>query len=186
MPQIITILPLTSIRSTEIVDDGPLVLEEIQVKTLPVPIGIPIPWPSETLPAWGVALEGQSVLRASYPVMFSIYGTVYGAVDVDHFTLPDYTGFTLVGYKATDSDFDAITKTGGEKTHTLTGAESGVPAHTHPQTEVRSGGSGNTTQGAFAGGSNPTVTGANAAANANSAHNNLQPFKVVRWIARSG
>jgi len=34
MPQIITILPLTSIRISEIVDDGPLVLNEIRVAAL--------------------------------------------------------------------------------------------------------------------------------------------------------
>lgn len=34
MPQIITILPLTSIRISEIVDDGPLVIDEIRVAAL--------------------------------------------------------------------------------------------------------------------------------------------------------
>jgi len=39
-------------------------------------------------------------------------------------------GRTLVGVDATDSDFNAVDKAGGSKTHTLTDAE--IPAHSHP------------------------------------------------------
>ena len=190
MPQFITVIPLTSVRASEIVDDGPLVLNEIQVKTLPFPIGIPIPWPSITVPSWGIALEGQSVLRTLYPVMFTIYGVTYGSVDGTHFTLPNYTGFTLVGYKAADTDFNAITKTGGEKTHLNTGPESGLPAHGHtlPYLKANTGGNsaiGGLENSAYYAATYLTTDAAGPLA-ATVAHNNLQPFKVVRWIARSG
>ena len=39
------------------------------------------------------------------------------------------TGRMMVGYDASDSDFDALQETGGAKTHTLTIAE--MPSHTH-------------------------------------------------------
>ena len=32
---------------------------------------------------------------------------------------------------SSDTEFNSVEKTGGEKTHTLTGAESGIPAHSH-------------------------------------------------------
>lgn len=41
--------------------------------------------------------QGQSVLRADYPVLFANIGTFYGSVDGTHFTLPDYRGRTPVG-----------------------------------------------------------------------------------------
>ena len=39
------------------------------------------------------------------------------------------SGRMMVGYNASDSDFDALQETGGAKTHTLTIAE--MPSHTH-------------------------------------------------------
>ena len=40
-------------------------------------------------------------------------------------------GRTLVGYDSTQTEFATIGGTGGEKSHTLTSSESGVPAHNH-------------------------------------------------------
>lgn len=52
-------------------------------------------------------------------------------------------GRTLVGYQAADADFDALDKTGGSKTITLSAAE--IPGHTHsvnpPETTTSSNGS---------------------------------------------
>ena len=96
-------------------------------------------------------------------------------------------GMVTVAINATDTEFDTLGETGGAKTHLLTSAESGVPAHTHPITSVKSnvvpldqagvsGFNGNN------GGTAATATGSNSAANASSAHNNLQPYIVVyRW-----
>lgn len=42
-------------------------------------------------------------------------------------------GRVLVGQDAGDADFDTLEETGGAKTVTLTGAQSGMPQHTHLQ-----------------------------------------------------
>lgn len=103
----------------------------------------------------------------------------------------------------------ANVKDGGEATHLLTAAESGVPAHAHPAssgtgttTGMRIVGSYGTTHAAnhipgYNGGSYTDITGGsfsganhthsitvsnNTALNATTAHNNMQPYKIVnRW-----
>ena len=98
---------------------------------------------------------------------------------------------------------------GGEPTHLLTASESGVPAHAHPASSgtgttsgMRIVGSYGTTHAAnhitgYSGGSYTDITGGsfsganhthsitvsnNTASNATTAHNNMQPYKIVnRW-----
>ena len=105
----------------------------------------------------------------------------------------DYTGRVLVGYKNGDSDFGTIGNTGGEKTHLLTSAESGLPQHDHNfcgSSTYSSNvgillGANQDTQSLHntgAGSSGATVVG--GAQNASSAHNNLQPYKVALFIQR--
>lgn len=107
-------------------------------------------------------------------------GTLYGFG-----TWTAITGKVLVG-KAASGTFATLDATGGAETVTLTAAESGVPAHTHPQ-RVGNGGGGailsvpqvyyNATSG-FAAAQDTDV---NSAANAASAHNNLQPY-IVKYM----
>lgn len=40
-------------------------------------------------------------------------------------------GRVVVGRDSGQTEFDTLGETGGAKTHTLTAAESGLPAHTH-------------------------------------------------------
>lgn len=95
-------------------------------------------------------------------------------------------GRVLVGLDENDSNFNAVGKTGGEKTHILTVNE--IPSHTHTLNNntlinrniAGTGGAQgtNTVQGA-------TITANNTGGG--QAHNNLQPYEVVgyMWIRRS-
>lgn len=82
-----------------------------------------------TAPTGWLLCDGSSLLRATYPRLFSVIGTTYGAADGTHFNVPDCRGRFLIGVKAADGDFDALGETGGAKTKTL--AEANMPAHTH-------------------------------------------------------
>lgn len=90
-------------------------------------------------------------------------------------------GRVIVGIDAGQTEFDTLNETGGEKTHLLTSAESGLPAHNHALSNYNDGTSGNVAKSASA--NNPTggVTGTNTAADAASAHNNLQPY-IVKYV----
>ena len=93
-------------------------------------------------------------------------------------------GRVFVGIDDTQTEFDTVGETGGEKTHLLTSAESGVPAHIHPITSggnlLADGSYGVATRdygGVYTYNSNQNV-----AADASQAHNNLQPYEVVyKW-----
>jgi len=129
-------------------------------------LGIPFPWPSATIPDWALEMDGQAIAAITYPGLAALYGA----------NLPDMRDRCIVGKSATID----LLATGGEKTHLLTGAESGVPVHTHPN--GASGASGATPNAG--GGVGPASSGNNSAANAESAHNNMQPYIGLHWIVR--
>jgi microcystin-dependent protein len=74
--------------------------------------------------------DGSAVDRTTYADLYSVIGTTYGAGNGSTtFNLPDMRGKGAIGYKSNETAFNAIGKTGVEKTHTLTTVE--MPSHTH-------------------------------------------------------
>jgi microcystin-dependent protein len=117
----------------------------------------------------------------------SLVEAPYGVGGSTVFNLPDLRGRTVVGRSSVDTEFDAIGETGGAKTHLLTAAESGVPAHTHPEVTAantgltaQSGATYNLPQAGQA-----ATTGANTAASAAQAHNNLPPYLAALTIIKT-
>lgn len=115
-------------------------------------------------------------------------------------------GRVLVGRDAGDTDFDTAEETGGAKTITLTGAQSGLPAHTHTQDAhthnflPRSATTGAVssivtgtldTSSTISGSNQPHIQAATAVnqnagpANASQAHSNVQPYIVVYMWKRT-
>lgn len=157
--------------------------------------------------------ELQGIISGLLDFFYPI-GTIYETTSTDldtttkmnaHFggTWEAYGSGRVLVAKSTDTEFDTIGETGGAKTVTLTSAQSGLPAHTHIQnphshtslaSRVRSGTSGildgasgttfsfDTDQGT----AEATATNKNnTAADASSAHNNLQPYIVVYRYRRT-
>lgn len=81
-------------------------------------------------PGHWLACDGSSLLRASYPDLFTAIGTAFGAADGTHFSIPDLQGRTSVG-TGTGSGLSARTlgDSFGEETHVLTTAESASHSH---------------------------------------------------------
>lgn len=97
-------------------------------------------------------------------------------------------GKTIVGLDAAQTEFDTLGKTGGEKTHLLTGAESGEKGHGHSGTFASSyhdhtriaGSTGWSSGGSPMSGPTSTASVNDVgASDASSAHNNLQPYEVA-------
>lgn len=137
-----------------------------------------------------------AVLDALYPVG-SIY--VNASVSTNPGTLLGFgtwaafgSGRTMVGLDSGQTEFDTLEETGGAKTVTLTSAQSGLPAHQHGLVDGQNFGIANTTTTTAAGSrwnlSDPPgtyKTQMNVAADAASAHNNLQPYIVVYMWKRT-
>jgi microcystin-dependent protein len=102
-----------------------------------VPPGSITAFATGTAPGGWLICDGASLLRASYPDLFSVIGTTYGSLDGTHFNLPNMKGRMLVGFNGSDTSFDSMGETGGSKTATLTTNE--LPAHTHTGTTDSAG-----------------------------------------------
>lgn len=89
-------------------------------------------------------------------------------------------GRVPVGYDAAQTEFDTVEEVGGSKTHTLTAAE--IPAHTHSYVRPDGGAATNFVAGSNSGANTTTQTGS---VGSGQAHNNLQPYIVVRMWKRT-
>jgi hypothetical protein len=93
------------------------------------------------------------------------------------------TGRMMVGYDASDSDFDALQETGGAKTHTLSIAE--MPSHNHTHDYFANNTGGPTASGLnFAGSYNP-ITQQTTSTGGGGAHNNMPPYIVAYMWRRT-
>lgn len=139
-----------------------------------------------------LACDGASYLRADYPDLFSAIGTIWGADDSSHFSVPDLRTRVLVMSGVTGSS--AVWNLGdyiGEELHTLTTTE--IPSHSHTDvghlhTEVTAIptliaiGAGVPAPSAIPG---VGVTGTASASLTNTGgdgpHNNIQPGGVINY-----
>lgn len=163
-----------------------------------------------TAPAGWLICDGAPVLRGTYTALFAAIGTAYGVGDGSTtFNLPDFRGRSPVG-AGTGTGLTARTRgqTGGEETHLLLAAESGVNgngvtpsggAHGHTQHVVIISSPGGSISGLIAyegtghqfDGFAAIDTTASAhshtltARNADSAHNVMHPFVVVNFIIKT-
>ena len=148
-------------------------------------IGGVIEYPSnKTIPDGWLECDGSAVSRTTYSELFAVIGTEFGSGDGSTtFNLPNMKGRVAVGLDTSDSDFNTIGKTGGEKTHTLTELE--MPKHWH-KTAIDFGGDESLDN--YSGyGYNSTSRYYNntTTAGGDQPHNNLQPYFVTKFIIKA-
>lgn len=154
-----------------------------QVSGDTLPVGCIVPFTSDTVPENWLLCDGQAVSRTDYALLFSIIGTTYGVGDGSTtFNLPDLKGRVAVGKDSTQTEFDVLGETGGEKTHTLTVEE--MPSHNHQvarATSGQDGGSDWNIQTASTGTPQWYTTNTGGG----QAHNILQPYQVTNYIIKA-
>lgn len=147
-----------------------------------LPIGIMLPFGGSNPPEYFLICDGSAVSRTTYADLFNIIGTNYGSGDGETtFNLPDKRGRVSVGLDPEDTDFNAIGKKYGEKTHTLTVEE--MPNHNHSYGVSSTGGGQAQNQPGYGG--DLTFTENVGSTGGDQPHNNIQPSEVDNWIIKA-
>lgn len=130
--------------------------------------GMIIPYAGSKIPNGWFLCNGAGKNANDYPFLFRMIGYDYGGSG-DIFNLPDFRGGRIPIGESTDFVRGTL---GGEKEHTLTIEE--MPSHTH---SLNYG-----FQGAGGGGQGPNTPGSIStnATGGDKAHNNMQPYTVIK------
>ena len=139
-------------------------------------------WAGNTLPKGWLLCDGSEVSKAKYPKLYEAIGDLWGTpASSSNFMLPNLAGKVPVGYNSSDTDFATVGKTGGEKTHKLTTTE--MPSHRHSAglyiVADRFGSGSRDAAGTYSGYGNAINTGYTGGGGA---HNNLQPYAIIKYI----
>lgn len=138
-------------------------------------------WPMSTPPAGWLVCDGSLAKKADYPRLWRLLGDTWGTSTTTQFYVPNFKGRVPVGYDSTQTEFNAIAKTGGDKY---------MQAHSHL-------GKTDSTQGAASGwgdGNASALRSNNAAYTLYSQQTstagtggseNLQPYAVLLFIIKA-
>lgn len=91
-------------------------------------------FPKLPVPAGWLPCDGVIYNIADYPALGAYLANTFGGDGVNTFGVPDYRGRGAVHYDPSQTEFNALGKVGGKKTHAL--AVSELPVHNHPHTLV--------------------------------------------------
>jgi microcystin-dependent protein len=149
-------------------------------------------WAGLEIPAGWLECDGSRVSKGSYSRLYGAIGDQFGDPGEEDFALPDLRDRVPVGASPGDLGEDrpsqrSVGDSGGFEEVLLQGNQSGVPVHNH---ELRVDTGGSSSGGSVA---DSAVTGTEegrgygavldaTGAQAESAHENQQPFLTVRWI----
>lgn len=146
----------------------------------------------EDLPSSDTPYNASTFQAMQLKLLDSVFPIGRGFIDFTNTDYSNYLGFTWerelvgltpIGLDASQTEFNTIGKTGGEKTHTLTINE--IPSHRHG---IMVEGQGGTSQYALSvissGAKGNFNTVYSSETGNNQSHNNLQPYQVVAYWKR--
>ncbi len=172
----------TSIKDTDDTTNGYISLDVRYFIGDGTPTGTVAMFGASTIPNGWLECDGAAVSRTTYANLFAAISTAFGAGDGSTtFNLPNLKGRTPVGLDAAQTEFDVMGETGGAKTHTLVTAE--MPAHTHALNV--SGGTAAAPHLIQQAGFSNDPSGATFSTGGGGAHNNLQPYIILKFMIKT-
>jgi microcystin-dependent protein len=205
---------------TAAIDNGAITQSKLDsgVLNLLSPVGAIIQFGGASAPTGWFICDGTEKSITTYQTLYNVLtatGSVFpygantngsGGVGSTHFRLPNLAGRIPVGFDAGQTEFDVLGETGGDKSVTLTEAQSGLRSHSHGTTEsahthdigdfglttIQSGTGASTsvwrlqtTPNTFSLSASTGLTvNSVAGASATDAHTNLQPYIVLNYIIK--
>jgi microcystin-dependent protein len=158
----------------------------ISSEVVMIATGTILPFAGSTLPDGYLECDGTVVLQADYPELYAQIGVTWntGGEAGNAFRLPELRGRALIGAgDGPTTSNRVIGALGGAETHVLTTPQ--MPSHSHGVGLKAGSGS----QGEYATrsqtGSSEAIT-PTSLAGGDQAHNNMQPFAVVKWMIATG
>lgn len=145
-------------------------------------------------PTGWLLCDGAAVSRARYKTLFASIGTTYGVGDGSTtFNLPNLKGRVPVGLDSSQTEFDVLGETGGNKNMQQHNHGITDPGHVHGMYSTYNGaGTANRTNlatGTLVSYSNPNTNSATTGITVNNAgtgnSQNLQPYLVMNYIIKT-
>jgi uncharacterized repeat protein (TIGR02543 family) len=144
-------------------------------------------WAGDTIPDGWLLCDGSEVSKTTYPNLYEAIGDLWGVPSSSsNFMLPNLAGRVPVGISLSDTSFDVVGETGGEKTHKLTTTE--MPSHNHTSyytagtNRAASGSSRDTSAAPNTSVAHTVHSCATSSIGGGGAHNNMQPYAVIKFI----
>ena len=143
------------------------------------------------LPSTDTPYNAETFTAMQMKIFDSIFPIGRGFIDFTNTDYSNYLGFTWerelvgltpIGLDTTQTEFNEIGKTGGEKTHTLTTDE--MPNHSHIYPSGEAGSTQNSQYGPINSSNYNKYESSTYGTGGNQPHNNLQPYKVVAYWKR--
>lgn len=119
----------------KVYNDSTLAIDVVGKTSGIIPVGAVQMYAGSAVPDGWLMCDGASFSPTTYPKLYTTIGTTYGGTSVAPLT-PNLKGRIPVG-KSSETEFDTLGETGGEKAHTLTVTE--MPNHDHGAWTVTGG-----------------------------------------------
>ena len=122
--------------TTSKIADRAITLDKVHPSVIPpsaAVAGMIVAFAGTNAPAGWLICDGATLNRSTYQALFEAIGTRWGNTASSSFRLPDLRGRVLAGSGSNSNrlDSNALGNYIGNKSHTLTAAQSGLPAHDH-------------------------------------------------------
>lgn len=172
--------PLDEITPTD-ADEIDILVSAANMSIISPEVGFIKPYITTSPPDNTIPCDGGTYAREDYPLLYAVLDSVF-IVDADNFSVPNLQGLVLIGAGSVGLRTFTLGDNGGEYEHQLTTSELAYHSHSIPQiigvpTQEGIGVNRNVTV--------PLLSDSTGSEGGDAAHNNIQPYGVVKYCVQA-